>query len=58
MTTTVAVAGKGGTGKTTFAALLIKYLKDTTSGPILAIVIYGRSQADHQQCPHCDHYHQ
>ena len=37
MTTTVAVAGKGGTGKTTFAALLIKYLKDTTSGPILAI---------------------
>jgi len=37
MTTTIAIAGKGGTGKTTFAALLIKYLRDTTGKPILAI---------------------
>ena len=37
MTTTIAVAGKGGTGKTTFAALVIKYLKETTGQPILAI---------------------
>ena len=37
MTITIAVAGKGGTGKTTFAALLIKYLRDTTGKPILAI---------------------
>lgn len=37
MTVTVAVAGKGGTGKTTFAALTIKYLRETGRTPILAI---------------------
>ena len=37
MTVTIAVAGKGGTGKTTFAALVIKYLKENTSGYILAV---------------------
>lgn len=37
MTMTIAVAGKGGTGKTTFAALVIKYLKENTSGYILAV---------------------
>jgi len=37
MTTTLAVAGKGGTGKTTFAALTIKYLLETGRTPILAI---------------------
>jgi len=35
MTTTIAVAGKGGTGKTTFAALLIQLL--TGKGTVLAI---------------------
>jgi CO dehydrogenase maturation factor len=37
MTKTVAVAGKGGTGKTTVAALLIRYLSERTHGSILAI---------------------
>ena len=37
MTTTIALAGKGGTGKTTFAALLIKYLISRRAGSILAI---------------------
>jgi len=34
---TIAITGKGGTGKTTFAALLIKYLSATPSGTILAV---------------------
>lgn len=37
MTTTVAIAGKGGVGKTTIAAMLIKYLIQSRSGAILAI---------------------
>ena len=37
MTTTLAVVGKGGTGKTTFAALTIKYLLETGRRPILAV---------------------
>ncbi|MDA8219025.1 MAG: AAA family ATPase [Dehalococcoidales bacterium] len=37
MTFSVAVAGKGGTGKTTLAALLIRYIRETTGKPILAI---------------------
>jgi CO dehydrogenase maturation factor len=37
MTLTLAVVGKGGTGKTTFAALTIKYLRETGRTPILAI---------------------
>jgi CO dehydrogenase maturation factor len=37
MTTTIALAGKGGTGKTTLSALLIRYLKEERSGAILAI---------------------
>ena len=37
MTTTVALAGKGGVGKTTTAAMLIKYLVQKQSAPILAI---------------------
>jgi len=34
---TIAVAGKGGTGKTTIAALIIRLLKEKNSGSILAI---------------------
>ncbi len=34
---TIAVAGKGGTGKTTFAALIVKCLKENTTGSILAV---------------------
>ena len=33
----IAIAGKGGTGKTTLAGLLVKCLKDRHLGPILAI---------------------
>lgn len=34
---TIAIAGKGGTGKTTFAALLVKYLLNEKKGYILAV---------------------
>lgn len=37
MTTTIALAGKGGTGKTTVAALLIRSLLPQIRGPLLAI---------------------
>jgi CO dehydrogenase maturation factor len=37
MTKTIAVAGKGGTGKTLVTALLIKYLVENRSGTVLAI---------------------
>lgn len=37
MTTTIALAGKGGVGKTTTAGLIIKYLINTQSGAVLAI---------------------
>jgi CO dehydrogenase maturation factor len=37
MTMTLAVAGKGGTGKTTFTALLIKYIVAHKLGSVLAI---------------------
>ena len=37
MTTTIAIAGKGGTGKTTLAGLLIRRLAEGGAGPILAI---------------------
>jgi len=35
--TTIAVAGKGGTGKTTIAGLLIRYIKENKLGTVLAI---------------------
>jgi CO dehydrogenase maturation factor len=35
--TTIAVSGKGGTGKTTIAALLIRYLAEERTGSVLAI---------------------
>jgi CO dehydrogenase maturation factor len=37
MTTTIALAGKGGTGKTTLAGLLIRYLVQHRRGSVLAI---------------------
>ena len=37
MTMTIAVAGKGGTGKTTLAGLLIRRLTAARAGPVLAI---------------------
>ena len=37
MTTTIALAGKGGVGKTTIAGMVIKYLAQNQQGSILAI---------------------
>jgi CO dehydrogenase maturation factor len=37
MTTTIAVAGKGGVGKTTTAGLFIRYLIEQNSGAVLAV---------------------
>ncbi len=37
MARTIAVTGKGGTGKTTVAALIVRHLKAKTGGPVLAI---------------------
>ncbi len=37
MTVTIALAGKGGVGKTTIAGMIIKYLVNSQSGPVLAI---------------------
>jgi CO dehydrogenase maturation factor len=37
MTFTIAVAGKGGTGKTTLAGLIVRLLKERKEGPILAV---------------------
>jgi len=37
MTTTIALAGKGGVGKTTIAGLIIRYLTKIQSKPVLAI---------------------
>lgn len=37
MTETIAIVGKGGTGKTTFAALTVKFLREAGLTPILAI---------------------
>lgn len=37
MTTTIALAGKGGVGKTTVAAMVIRYLMENQPGAILAI---------------------
>jgi len=37
MTTTIALAGKGGVGKTTVAGMVIKYLAQSQTGSILAI---------------------
>ncbi len=37
MTTTIALAGKGGVGKTTIAGMIVKYLAESQNGTILAI---------------------
>ncbi len=37
MSFNIAVAGKGGSGKTTLTSLIIRYLKNTGTGPILAV---------------------
>lgn len=37
MSFTIAVAGKGGTGKTTFAGMIVRYLLEKGKGPVLAV---------------------
>ena len=37
MSFSIAVAGKGGSGKTSIASLIIRYLKQNKEGPILAV---------------------
>lgn len=37
MTYSIALAGKVGTGKTTIAGLLVKYLVEKQKGPVLAV---------------------
>jgi CO dehydrogenase maturation factor len=37
MATSIAVAGKGGTGKTTITALIVRYLKEHEKGPMLVM---------------------
>ncbi len=37
MTVTIAMAGKGGTGKTTLSAMILKYLREKGKGAVLAI---------------------
>ncbi len=37
MTTTIALAGKGGVGKTTISGMVIKYLVQNQTGAVLAI---------------------
>ena len=37
MARTIAVTGKGGTGKTLLSALIVRHLKEHTSGPLLAL---------------------
>ncbi|PKQ27963.1 MAG: hypothetical protein CVT63_05195 [Candidatus Anoxymicrobium japonicum] len=46
MTTVIAVSGKGGVGKTTIAALLVKRLLDSGRGPILAVDADSNSNLD------------
>ena len=54
MTTTIALAGKGGTGKTTVAALLVRYFVRQRLGTVLAIanVLYdGFKDPKYRPCP-------
>ena len=37
MSFTIAVSGKGGTGKTTFAGMIVRYLLEKGKGPVLAV---------------------
>ena len=46
MSTVIAFAGKGGTGKTTLAGLTVAYLKRTQSKPVLAVDADANSNLD------------
>ena len=44
MSHVIAVAGKGGVGKTTLCGLLIQYLCEQKKGPILAVDADGKTE--------------
>ncbi|MBU4302059.1 MAG: AAA family ATPase, partial [Actinobacteria bacterium] len=46
MSTVIAISGKGGTGKTTFAALVIGYLLEEGMVPVLAVDADSNSNLD------------
>jgi len=46
LTTVLAVSGKGGVGKTTFASLVVKYLVEKGLGPVLAVDADSNSNLD------------
>lgn len=46
MSTVIAVSGKGGTGKTTFAALVVRYLIEEGLKPVLAVDADSNSNLD------------
>ncbi len=46
MSTVIAISGKGGTGKTTFAALVIRYLLEEGLVPVLAVDADSNSNLD------------
>ena len=49
----IAVAGKGGTGKTTLTGLLIDYLIKKGSGPILAVDADANANLNEVLGPRC-----
>jgi MinD superfamily P-loop ATPase len=53
MTTTIAMAGKGGTGKTTVSALLIKYLVERAMTPVLAVDADANTNLNEVLGPRC-----
>jgi len=46
LSTVIAISGKGGTGKTTFAALGVRYLLEEGLGPVLAVDADSNSNLD------------
>ncbi len=51
---TIAVAGKGGTGKTTLTGLLIRYLTEKRKGPVLAVDADANSNLNEVLGVHCE----
>jgi CO dehydrogenase maturation factor len=46
MSFTIAISGKGGTGKTTLAGMIIRFLLDRRKGPILAVDVDADSNSN------------
>ncbi len=51
---TIAVAGKGGTGKTTLTGLVIRYLIERRKGPVLAVDADANSNLNEVLGVHCE----